>query len=98
MSNPTSPAVPPSSPGMHLLALIADALTVPPPAPVPEDEAACLALVSRRAGAVLAACRQALASPGDGGTLYAARDLYGAVSAMPATGYRPAGRPGAASS
>jgi hypothetical protein len=83
--------VPPSSPGRHLLTLIEDALTVPAPAPAPADEAACLALLSCRAAAVLAACQQALASPGDGGALYAARDLYGAVSGMPATGYRHVG-------
>ena len=91
MNDPTSPAMLPSSPGRHLLTLIMDALTVPAPVPAPEDEAACLSLLSRRAAAVLAACQQALASPGDGGTLYAARDLYGAVSGMPATGYQHVG-------
>jgi hypothetical protein len=64
---------PPSSPSRHLLTLIVDALAMPAPASAREDEAAYLALISRRAGAVLTACRQALARPGDGGTLYAAR-------------------------
>jgi hypothetical protein len=83
---------PPSSPSRHLLTLIVDALAMPGPASVREDEAAYLALMSRRAGAVLTACRQALACPGDDGTLYAARDLFDAVSGMPAAGYRPGGR------
>jgi hypothetical protein len=92
VNDPTRLEVPPSAPGRHLLTLIIDALAVPAAAPTSADEAACLALLSRRAGAVLAACRQALASAGDGGALYAARDLYGAVSGMPATGYRHAER------
>jgi hypothetical protein len=87
---------PASSPSRHLLTLIVDALQVP--APVPAGEAACLALVYRRSRAVLDACRTALAAPGDGGALYAARDLYDAVSSLPATyqqaNARPAG-PGA---
>jgi len=41
---------------------------------------------------VLTACRRALAGPADGGALYAARDLYGEVSSLPATGYRHAAR------
>jgi len=89
MTDDSSPAatVPPSSPGRHLLTLIVDALTLPEPARTPEDEAAYLALVNRRAGLVLAACRQALATPCDGGLLYAARDLYAGVSALQPTGY-----------
>jgi hypothetical protein len=82
--------VPPSSPARHLLTLIVDALQVPEPAPTAEE--AYLALVSRRCGLVLTACRRALAGPGDGGALYAARDLYGDVSGLPATGYRHAAR------
>jgi hypothetical protein len=85
---PAPGAPPPSSPSRHLLALIVDALQVP--APAPADEAACLSLIYRRSRAVLDACRRTLAAPGDGGTLYAARDLYDAVSALPAT-YQPAG-------
>jgi hypothetical protein len=65
--------------------LIADALQLPAPAGTPEDEAAYLALASRRSLAVLDACRKALAGQGDGGVLYAARDLYDAVSNLPAT-------------
>jgi hypothetical protein len=76
-------APPASSPARHLLTLIVDALQVP--APAPAGEAACLALVCRRSRAVLDACRDALAAPGDGGALYAARDLYDAVSSLPAT-------------
>ena len=93
MTDGLSPAAaPPSSPARHLLTLIVDALQVPEPAPTAEDEAAYLALVSRRCGLVLTACRRALAGPGDGGVLYAARDLYGDVSGLPATGYRHAAR------
>jgi hypothetical protein len=89
MTDGLSPAAaPPSSPAMHLLTLIVDALQVPEPAPTAEDEAAYLALVNCRRGLVLTACRRALAGPGDGGVLYAARDLYGEVSSMPATGYQ----------
>lgn len=89
MTDGLSPAaLPPSSPTRHLLTLIVDALQVPEPAPTAEDEAAYLALVSRRCSLVLTACRRALAGPGDGGALYAARDLYGDVSSLPATGYR----------
>jgi hypothetical protein len=94
MTDGLSPAAapPPSSPTRHLLTLIVDALQVPEPAPTPEDEAAYLALVNRRRSLVLAACRTALARNGDGGVLYAARDLYGDVSSLPATGYRHAAR------
>jgi hypothetical protein len=81
---PAAGGTPPaSSPSRHLLTLIVDALQVP--APAPADEAACLGLVWRRSRAVLDSCRRALAAPGDGGTLYAARDLYDAVSCLPAT-------------
>jgi hypothetical protein len=76
-----------SSPGRHLLALIADALQLPEPAATPADEAAYLALVDRRAGLVLRACRQALDGPGDGGLLRAAGDLFSGVSCLPATSY-----------
>lgn len=93
-TSPPAGAAPPSSPSRHLLTLIVDALQLPDPAATPGDETAYLALANRRAGLVLAACRRALAAPGDGGTLYAARDLYDAVSNLPATGYRHApGRP-----
>jgi len=81
-------APPPSSPCRHLLALIIDALSLPEPTVTPEDEAAYLALVNRRSGPVLEACRRAVAGPGDGGTLYAARDLNGAVSSLQPTTYR----------
>jgi hypothetical protein len=85
MTDGLSPAaLPPPSPTRHLLTLIVDALQVPEPAPTAEDEAAYLALVSRRCSLVLTACRRALAGPGDGGALYAARDLYGDVSSLPA--------------
>lgn len=99
MNHSLSPAAapPPSSPTRHLLTLIVDALQVPEPTPTAEDEAAYLALVNRRRGLVLTACRRALAGPGDGGMLYAARDLYGDVSNMPATGYRHAARETASS-
>jgi hypothetical protein len=80
-------AEPPSSPGRHLLTLIVDALAVPVPADDPAARAAYLDLVDRRAGAVLTACRETLARPGDGGALYAARDLFDVVSCLPATGY-----------
>jgi hypothetical protein len=93
MNDGLSPATgSPSSPTRHLLTLIVDALQLPEPAATAEDEAAYLALVNRRCGLVLTACRRALAGPGDGGALYAARDLYGDVSGMPATGYRHAAR------
>jgi hypothetical protein len=85
---PAATSPPPSSPGRHLLILIVDALDLPQPAATPEDEAVHLALSSRRSALVLQACRQALASQGDGGALYAARDLYGAVSSQPATTYQ----------
>jgi hypothetical protein len=93
MTDGLSPAAaPPSSPTRHLLTLIVDALQVPDPAPTAEDEATYLALVNRRRGLVLTACRRALAGPGDGGVLYAARDLYSDVSNLPATGYQHAAR------
>jgi|SRR5450755_3136761 hypothetical protein len=95
LASPATAAAPPaSSPGRHLLTLIVDALHLPEPAGTPEDEAAYLALVSRRSALVLHACRRALAGQGDGGALYAARDLYGAVSSQPATTYRHARRSG----
>jgi hypothetical protein len=88
LASPAVSAPPASSPGRHLLVLIVDALDLPEPAATPQDEAAYLALVSRRSGLVLHACRRALAGQGDAGALYAARDLYGAVSGQPATTYR----------
>jgi hypothetical protein len=89
LASPAAAAAPPaSSPGRHLLTLIVDALHLPEPAAAPEDEAAYLALVSRRSGLVLQACRRALGSQGDAGALYAAGGLYGAVSSQPATTYR----------
>jgi hypothetical protein len=72
-----------SSPGRHLLALIADALELPEPAATPADRAAYLALVDRRAGLVLRACRQALDGPGDGGLLSAAGALFSDVACPP---------------
>jgi hypothetical protein len=93
LAPPPPAAEPPSpSPARHLITLIADALSLPEPAATHEDNAAYLTLLSRRAGLVLQACRHALAHPGDGNALYAARDLYGAVSAQPATTYRHARR------
>ena len=71
------------SPGRHLLTLIVDALALPEPVGRPDDEAAYLRLVNRRAGLVVHACRRALA----GHPEYAERDLYGAVSDLPATTY-----------
>jgi hypothetical protein len=68
--------------------MIVDALDLPEPAGTHEDNKDYLALLSLRSGLVLQACRQALAGPGDGNALYAARDLYGAVSSQPATTYR----------
>jgi hypothetical protein len=85
---PAPAAAPPvPSPSRHLLTLIMDALQVPRPGSA--DEAAYLALVRHRSLAVAEACRRALAAPGDGGTPHAARYLYDAVSALPAT-YQPA--------
>jgi len=78
----------PSSPSQHLLRLIVDALQLPDPARTPQDETAYLAMVSRRAGLVLQACRRALAGPSEGAVLYAARDLFDGVSSMPAVTYR----------
>jgi hypothetical protein len=91
MNAATTPA---SSPSRHLLTLIADALQLPDPAQTPEDQAAYEAMSRSRTGLVLQACRRALADQGDGGALYAARDLYGAVSSQPATTYRHAAHSG----
>ena len=102
MTTPAAPAgsalSPQSSPARHLLKMIVDALQLPQPGGTPQDEAAYLALVNRRAGLVLHACRRALATPGDGGALYAARDLDGGVSGLPATTYQHAPAAGQAMS
>jgi hypothetical protein len=96
LAPPPSAAAPsaaaPPSPARHLLTLVVDALNLPEPAATHEDRSAYLALLSCRADLVLQACRHALADPGDGNALYAARDLYGTVSAQPATTYRHARR------
>jgi hypothetical protein len=86
--NAPAPASTPADPALsrHLLVLISDALSLPQPAATLADEAAYLALVNRRALLVRRACRQALAGEPD----FAARDLFGAVSDLPATSYRPA--------
>jgi hypothetical protein len=91
LAPPPAAAAPPS-PARHLLTLVVDALDLPEPAATDEDNSAYLTLLSCRAGLVLQACRHALADPGDGNALYAARDLYGAVSSQPAATYRHARR------
>src|SRR5450755_5013296 len=80
----------PSSPSRHLLKLIVDALFVPAAGSAPEDEAAYLAPANQRSGVVQPARRQALAGPGDGSTLPAARRPFDTVPGMLAAGYRPA--------
>ena len=86
----TAPAacLPPSSALRDLLILIVDALQMPEPAGTAEDEAAYHELASRRAGLVLYCCRRALAGPGEGAVVQAARDLYGGVSGMQPVTYR----------
>jgi hypothetical protein len=78
------------SPVRHSITLIADALSLPGPAPDPAHERAYLRLVSRRAALAMSAARTALASDSDAGAIRAARDLFGAVADEPATGYQPA--------
>jgi hypothetical protein len=89
---PSPPATaaqpPPSSPGRHLLKLIVDALQMPEPAGTPEDVAAYQAMACRRAGLVLYCCQRALAGPGEGAVIQAARDLYDGVSGMQPVTYR----------
>jgi hypothetical protein len=86
---PAPGATPPaSSPSRHLLTLIVDALQLPDPADTPEDQAAYAAMSCRRASLVLHVCRRALAGPGEGAVIHAARELFDGVSATPATTYR----------
>jgi hypothetical protein len=79
---------PPSSPGRHLLTLIVDALQMPAPVDTPQDMAAYQEMAGHRAGLVLSCCRRALAGPGDGAVIQAARDLYEGVSALQPVTYR----------
>ena len=77
-----------STPSRHLLKMIVDALQLPDPGNTPEDEAAYQALVCRRAGLVLYCCRRAVAGPGEGAVIQAARDLYEGVSNMQPVTYQ----------
>jgi len=67
----------------HLIVLILDCLTMPDPAPDPEDEAAYLRLAARRSMVARDACRTALGSTTEQGLWRAAERLYSAVSDLP---------------
>lgn len=61
---------------------------MPEPASTALDVAAYQVMASRRAGLVLYCCQRALAGPGEGAVIQAARDLYDGVSALQPVTYR----------